>query len=144
MISRLTYFTLAVLLLLIFKVCGIIGISKIEFFKVSGIEMVTQNQKKKEKKKENEKLKNHSKPPKLVRKSLSSNSNKPKAFFFIENLFLSLPVTRSAGHNTILPSNISISKMLKVGIVFTGHFFKEFLISFLIISRLIYFGLLVL
>ena len=28
--------------------------SKIEFFKVSGIEMVTHNQKKKEKKKENE------------------------------------------------------------------------------------------
>ena len=102
--------------------------------------------KKKEKKKENEKLKNHSKPPKLVRKSLSSNSNKSRKLFFfsIENLFLSLPVTRSAGHNTILPSNISISKMLKVGIVFTGHFFKEFLISFLIISRLIYFGLLVL
>ena len=101
--------------------------SKIEFFKVSGIEMVTQNQKKKRKKKENEKLKNHSKPPKLVRKSLSSNSNKSrKLFFFIENLFLSLPVTRSAGHNTILPSNSSISKMLKVGIVFTGHFLKSF------------------
>ena len=55
MIFRLTYFTLVVLLLLIFKVCGIIGMSKIEFFKVSGIEMVTQNQKKKrKKKKENE------------------------------------------------------------------------------------------
>ena len=81
MISRLTYFKLAVLLLLIFKVCGIIGMSKIEFFKVSGIEMVTQNQKKKEKKKENEKLKNHSKPPKLARKSLSSNSDKSRKLF---------------------------------------------------------------
>ena len=103
-----------------FKVCGIIGVSKIEFFKVSGIEMVTQNQKKKKqkKKKENEKLKNHSKPSKLVRKSLF-------CFFFIENLFLSLPVTHSAGHNTILPSNSSISKMLKVNIIFTGHLLKS-------------------
>ena len=57
MIFRLTYFTLVVLLLLIFKVCGIIGMSKIEFFKVSGIEMVTQNQKKKRKKKKKMKIK---------------------------------------------------------------------------------------
>ena len=58
MIPRLTYFTLSVLLLLMFKVCGIIGVSKIEFFKVSGIEMVTQNQKKKKNKKKKNKMKN--------------------------------------------------------------------------------------
>ena len=40
MILRLTYFALAVLRLLMFKVFGNIGISKIEFFNFSGTEMV--------------------------------------------------------------------------------------------------------
>ena len=51
-----------VLKLLMFKVCVIIGISKIGFFNFSGTERAKQNQKKK--------IKNHSKPPKLVRQSL--------------------------------------------------------------------------
>ena len=38
-------FALVVLKLLMFKVCGIIGISKIEFFYFSGTERVKQNQK---------------------------------------------------------------------------------------------------
>ena len=41
MIFRLIYFALALVLkLLMFKVCGIIGISKIEFFNFSGAERV--------------------------------------------------------------------------------------------------------
>ena len=39
-------FALVVLKLLMFKVCGIIGVSKIEFFYFSGTERVKQNQKK--------------------------------------------------------------------------------------------------
>ena len=40
MVCRLIDFALAVLKLLIFKVCVIIGISKIEFFNFSGTEKV--------------------------------------------------------------------------------------------------------
>ena len=58
---RLRGFALAVLWLLMFKVCGIIGISNIVFFNFSGTEKVKQNQKK---------VSNHSKPPKLVKESL--------------------------------------------------------------------------
>ena len=50
MISRLIDFALVVLKLLMFKVCGIIGISKIEFFNFSGTERVKQNKIKKNKK----------------------------------------------------------------------------------------------
>ena len=39
-ISRLIDFAFVVLKLLMFKVCGIIGISEIEFFNFSGIERV--------------------------------------------------------------------------------------------------------
>ena len=54
-------FALVVLKLLMFKVCGIIGVSKIEFFYFSGTERVKQNQKN---------LKTIKKPSKLVSKSL--------------------------------------------------------------------------
>ena len=40
MLWRLTDFALVVLKLLMFKVCGIIGMSKIEFFNFSGTDMV--------------------------------------------------------------------------------------------------------
>ena len=40
MVCRLMDFAFVVLRLLMFKVCGIIGISKIEFFKFSGTEKV--------------------------------------------------------------------------------------------------------
>ena len=46
MISRLIDFALVVLQLFMFKMCGIIGISKIVFFSFSGIERVKQTQKK--------------------------------------------------------------------------------------------------
>ena len=42
MVCRLTDLTLVVLELLMFKVCGIINISKIEFFNFSGEERVKQ------------------------------------------------------------------------------------------------------
>ena len=50
-------FPLVAFTLLIFMVCVIIGISQIEFFNFFGIERVKQNQKK---------LKNYSKPHKLI------------------------------------------------------------------------------
>ena len=46
MVCRLIDFTLVVLELLMFKVCGIIGISKIEFYNFSGNERIKQNQEK--------------------------------------------------------------------------------------------------
>ena len=45
MVCRLKRFALVVLELLIFKVCRIIGISKIEFLRFSGNERVKQNHK---------------------------------------------------------------------------------------------------
>ena len=50
MISRMIDLALVVLYFLMFKVCGIIGISKIEFFNFSGTERIKQNKKKKIKK----------------------------------------------------------------------------------------------
>ena len=61
MVCRVIDFALVVLKLLIFKVCGIIGISTIEFFNFPGTERVKQNKKK---------IKNHSRPPRLVNQSL--------------------------------------------------------------------------
>ena len=46
MVCKLIDFALVVLKLLMFKVCNIIGISKIEFLIFCGTERVTQNQKK--------------------------------------------------------------------------------------------------
>ena len=46
MISKLIDFALSVFCLLMFKVCGITGISKIKFFKFSSTERVKQNNKK--------------------------------------------------------------------------------------------------
>ena len=46
MVCRLIDFTLVVLELLMFEVCGIIGISKIEFYNFSGNERIKQNQEK--------------------------------------------------------------------------------------------------
>ena len=45
MISRLIDFPHVILKLLIFKVCGVIGISKVAFFYFSGTDRVKQNQK---------------------------------------------------------------------------------------------------
>ena len=45
MVCRLIEFAIVILELLMFKVCGIIGISRIEFFNFSVNERVNQNQK---------------------------------------------------------------------------------------------------
>ena len=59
-------------------------------------------------------------------------------------LTLSVFVTRCAGDDPNLHSNSNISKMVKVNIVLTRTFRKEYSISFLVISRLIDFSLVVL
>ena len=51
-------------------------------------------------------------------------------------------MTRRVGHNTDLPSNSNISKTVRVNISFTRKFFREYSITFLMIS--IDFGLVVL
>ena len=118
-----------------FKVCGIIGISKIEFFNFSGTEKVKQNQKK---------LKTIQNLLSLKENHFSSNSNKSQTlfWFFTENLTPSLPVPCWAVHYTNLLSNSNISITMRVNIVFLRMFFEEYLISFLMISRLIDFALL--
>ena len=50
MISRMIDLALEVLYFLMFKVCGIIGISKIDFFNFSGTERIKQNKKNNNKK----------------------------------------------------------------------------------------------
>ena len=67
-------------------------------------------------------IKNYSESPKLLSQSLFKQ-------FRIENLTLSLPATRCAGHNTDLPSNRNISKTVRITIAFTQKFFKEYCIS---------------
>ena len=59
-------------------------------------------------------------------------------------LTLSLSEPRWGGDNTDLPSDINISKTVEVSIAFIATFFKEYWISFLMISRLIDFALVVL
>ena len=59
-------------------------------------------------------------------------------------LTLSLQVNRCAGHNTDQAWNSNISKMVGVNIAFTRTFFKEHQTSFLMISRLIDFAVVVL
>ena len=83
-----------------FKVCGFIGISKIEFFNFSGTERVKQNQKK---------LKTIQNFLSVSVSHFSSIFNKFGIFFwfFTETLTPLLPVPRWAGDNTDLPSAIS-------------------------------------
>ena len=56
--------------------------------------------------------------------------------------FLSLYPAR-VGNNTNLPSNSNISETIRVNTAFTGTFFKEHLISFLMVCRFIDFALVV-
>ena len=58
-------------------------------------------------------------------------------------LTLLLPGTGCAGLNNNLPSNSNISKTVRVNIAFKKTFFKDISISFLMISRLIDFALVV-
>ena len=118
MVCRLIDFALVVLMLLMFKVCVIIGISKIEFFNFSGTERVKQNKKN---------LKTIQNLLSLEVNYFSSNFNKfPICFwFFTETLSLSLPVPRWEGHNSDLPSDSNISKTVRVNITFAEYFLKN-------------------
>ena len=66
-----------------------------------------------------------------------------KDFKVYQFLILSLPVPHWADENTDLPSNSYISKTIRVNIVFISAFFKEYSMSFLVISRLIEFAFVV-
>ena len=74
MVFRLIDFALVVLKLRMFKVCGITGISKIEFFNLFRTERVKPNQKK---------IRNHSKPPKLVIQLLFKQFQQILDIFFV-------------------------------------------------------------
>ena len=117
-----------------FKVCGIVRISKIEFFTFPGTERIKQTKKNK----------SHLKPPKLVIQSLfkkfQQNRNILLGFYWT----LLFPVPCWANANTKRHSNSNISKMVKANTFFKWTFFKEYLIAFLMISRLINFVLVVL
>ena len=69
----------------------------------------------------------------------ATDKNKP-----YNNVLLSLPVTSCAGYNTNLASKSNISEKMRANIAFTTPSFKEYSISFLMISRLIDFALAVL
>ena len=60
-----------------------------------------------------------------------------------KTLTFSLPVTRCAVHNTDLPSNSSVSKTVRVNIASRRNFFKEFSLSFLMLSKFKDFALVV-
>ena len=63
---------------------------------------------------------------------------------FVPFLALLLPVTHCAGHNSDLPSNSNISKSVRANTVFIQRFLNGYLISFLLIPRLIGFSLIIL
>ena len=104
------------------------------------------------------KITNHLKPPKLVRHHFSSNFNKTRRFFwfFIENLTVSLPVARLYTAQTMRFSikdffskceellNKSLMENFHFLCSVTRMFFKECLISFVMICRLIDFAIVVL
>ena len=124
MLCRLINFALAVLILLMFKVCGIIGISK---SRLSNFPVLKQLKKKKKT------FKDHSKPPKLVSQSLFKEFQQIlNIFFFTETLTLLLPVPHWAGDSTDLPSDSNISSKRCP----QKKFFKEYSISFLMVCRL--------
>ena len=59
-------------------------------------------------------------------------------------LTIFLPMSSWIGHNTDMPSNCNISKTVRVNNSFTGNFLKKYLVSFLMILKLIEFALAVL
>ena len=106
-----------VLKVLMFKVCGIMGISKIEYFNFYSTERVF-----KKLKKEN---KNHSKSLNLVSPSLFEQYQKiwNIFWFFTEISTLWLPVLRwAAVENTDLRLEHNTSKTVKIEIVLTQFF----------------------
>ena len=100
-----------------FKVCGFIGISKIELFYFSSTERLKQNQ-------------NNLK----TTQNLLSNSNKSGTLFLsFQWKFNSFIGTRRADHNVNLPSNSNISKTVRVNTA--TNFSGEHSISFPMIQE---------
>ena len=122
MVFRFIDFVLAVLKLLMFQFCAIIDVIKIEFSNIS-IENL----------------------PSLNVNHFSGIFNKTQIFFwfFTESLILLLSVRCWAGDNSNLPSNSSISKTVTLNTTFTEMFFKEYLISFVMVCRFKDFALVV-
>ena len=112
MVCRLIDFALVFPKLLIFKVCGIISISNIEFFNFSG---------------KLKKIKNHSKPPKLVSQSLFKKFQQSPSIFLVFhwnfNPFTSF--TPLGRWNIDLPLDSNTSKMGRVNISFKERFLKN-------------------
>ena len=119
MVCKLIDFILVILKQLTFKVCGIIGISKIDFFLIIHISkikffkfLVLKGFSK------TKKFKNHSKTPKLVNQSF------PKYFQQYPNIYLVFHWNFNSfapwvWDNTKIPSKSNISKKVGVGIAFT-------------------------
>ena len=106
-------FVLVVFKLLIFKVCGILGISKVELFKFSGTQKVKKNQKKKKK-------------------------SEYFFVFFTEALTVSLPVLCWTEDNADLHSSSNISKTVNMAnMIFTETISQEHSVSFLMVCSLL-------
>ena len=136
MVYRLLDFARIFLKLLMFKVCGNIGILKIEFLNFSGTESVKQNPK-------NSKTTQNFLS--LYVNHFSSNFSKIQIFFrfFNETLTLWFPIPRRVDDNTNLSLTSNIRNTVNVNIAFTRKFFKEYSISFVKVCRLIDFALVV-
>ena len=92
------------------------------------------------------KIKNHSKPKLASQSCMKSFKQNPNIFlFFTQTLTPLFCVSHWVGNNTNQSSNSNILKTVKGNIIFTTQMlFKQYLISFLMICRLIDFALLVL
>ena len=81
----------------------------------------------------------HSKPPNLVRQTLSKQIQQKRNS--IGNLTLLLPTTCCASTQTNFPSNSNISKTVRVNSVSATQFFKDDSKSFSMTGRLLHFWL---
>ena len=123
-VCKLIGFTLVAPKLLIFEVCGIIRISKMEFFSFSGSERLKQNQK----------IKNIQKLLILHVNHFLNNLRKFRIYFsfFTETLTIALPVNcwgwegeGGGSDNTELHLKHNISKMVRVNIALVERFLKN-------------------
>ena len=80
----------------------------------------------------------------IIVKPCTFNKNSTLFIFFGDDLTLSPPVARSAGHNTQLNCNSNISEKVRVNGTFSGTFFEECSITLIMITRLPDFTLVVL
>ena len=133
MVCRLIDFAVVVFKLLMFKVCVIIGISKIKFFNFSGTERVKQNQ---------ENLKTIQNHLSLSVNHFSSNVNNLLRFFCF--LLKLKPYAPLGGSQNRPFFGQQCFKNGKSKHCLAKHFLKEYSISFPMVYRLIDFALVVL